>query len=65
MISDVTRFGPNSVSLDFEITPNEQVELEYFEVNFYNNTSGDRNLDLLVRLLIEFLAWVFQYVLHK
>ena len=34
--------------MEVEVTPNERVELEYFEVNLYNSTSQNRNLDLLV-----------------
>ena len=51
VISGVSRFGPNSVALEFEITASEEVDLEYFEVNFYNSTGGDRNRDILVSLL--------------
>lgn len=47
VITNVVRFGPTSVNVQFEVPPNEQVELEHFVVDLYNST-GNKNLDLLV-----------------
>ena len=55
-ITRSTRFGPTSAEIEVDITPSEEVELEYFEVNFYNST-GNRGLDLLVSHSY-ILAWI-------
>ena len=51
VITGVTRFNPTAVSVEVEVTENEQAVLEHFVVDIYNAT-GNRNLDLLVHTYI-------------
>ena len=47
-VTNVIRFSPTFASIRIQLSPLDQIELEYFEVNVYNSSTGIQNTDLMV-----------------
>lgn len=50
MITNISRFDPSSASIEVDIPQIEQVE--FLQVELYNSTSMNPNLDLLVSKIL-------------
>ena len=48
VIDKVDRTGSTTVDIEVELPPSEQIELAYFDVSFFNGTTGNRLLDVPV-----------------